>query len=107
MSDVLVVTNVVDIEFVDEHEEALVQLEKLAANKRSYEDRRDDAIARLATIDTALADAGMRVRRGLVRYKPGLGAVLPTTIVDTNLDRDTPGEITVRWNAAAVAHRAT
>lgn len=107
MADVLVVTNTVDMEFVDEHEEALVQLEQLAANKRSYEARRDGAMASIATIDAALASAGTRIRRGLVRYKPGLNASLPTPIVDANIDRDTPAQITLRWNAAAVAHRAS
>lgn len=105
MSDVLVVTNVVDIQFVDEHQEALDKVEKLAEAKRFWEARQAAAIAKVAAISAELTKSSMRVRRGLVRYKPALDGILPNPILDTNSDRSTPDEITVRWNDAAVAHR--
>jgi len=105
MSDTLIVTNATDIEFVNEHREALDKIEDLAQQKRFWEKRKNGAIKNIDEIDVQLANSSLRVRRGLVRYKPALDGPLPAIIVDANQDRDTKDEITIRWNAAAVAHR--
>ncbi len=105
MADTLVVTNQTDRDFVDEHEAILVKLEGLAANKRNWEAKKADAEARIVTIDAALTTTGMRIRRGLVRYKPALDGTLPATLADDAIDRSTPSQITIHWNAAAETFR--
>ncbi len=105
VSETLVITDPTDIEFIDEHEDALSKLEKLAANRRNWEARRVDAAARVAIIDAAITVHGTKIRRGLVRYKPALDGNLPIMLTDSNLDRSVVDELTIRWNMTAETYR--
>ncbi len=105
MADTLTVTTQADRDFVDEKEPGLVKLEKLAANKRNCEARRDKAIADIVTIDAAIAAESVKIKRAFDRYNATMGATLPASLTDQAIDRDTANETTVHWNAQAAVYR--
>lgn len=101
VSNTLVVSIQADREFIEEHELYLDSLERLSAEKRGLETR---VIAHTA----AITSLSVKIRRGLVRYKPGLDSTLPASLTDTHYVKGTDSGTTdtIFWNDEAETQRA-
>ena len=81
------VTQQADRDFLEDHEQVAIKLSELAASQRFLQERAD--MFQTEADQTAVKrDAlGNRARSGLVRYKPGLDALLEQQLVNMKFGR--------------------
>ena len=75
ISTTIVVSDQADLDYLEDHAEVSARIHYLAKLKLNHE-------ANANAADAAALAVGVRIRRALVRRKPGLDATLPATISD-------------------------